>query len=108
MLAHNSAAASLVWPWLVTHLDAILARLPEWRKGEVATAAAGFCQAEDAVLVRQTLQDRLAAIGAEQRLAETVAAIQRCAALKAAVSEQVLSAFGIEAMVAPPPMPEIK
>ncbi len=109
VLAHNSAAAPLVWPWLVTHLDAILARLPDWRKGEVATAAAGFCQAEDAGMVRQTLQDRLAAIGAEQRLAETVAAIQRCAALKAAVSEQVLSAFGIAAVAAPaPPLPEIK
>lgn len=105
VLAGNPAAASLVWPWLLDHLDAILARLPEWRKGEVVMAAAGFCQAEDAVLVRQALQNRLAAIGAEQRLAETVAAISRCAALKAAVSAQVLQAFGLAAGA---PAPEVR
>ncbi len=71
------------WQWLQQNLDAVLQRIPVWRKGRVAQLAGDFCSSERAAEVEDFFTARSENLqGGPRALANTLESIQLCAARK--------------------------
>lgn len=78
------------WQWLQQNLDAVLERIPVWRKGRVSQLAGGFCSTERATEVEAFFADRIENLqGGPRALANTLESIRLCAAKKAHFEPQL-------------------
>jgi alanyl aminopeptidase len=69
------------WAWFTKHADALVERLPEFKRQQLPQVAAGFCSAERARDVAAFFGDRIDTLrGGERSLAMTLDAIRQCAA----------------------------
>lgn len=86
-----------MWSWVQdeANLEALLARIPTWRKGAIANVGGGFCSAERAAEVEAFFAPRVEALeGGPRELAGTLESIRLCAALVAAKGDEVTAMFG--------------
>ena len=71
-----------LWEWTVENMDAVLARLPAWVRGQLPSDFAGFCSEEDAARVEAAFAPIIDSLEAGPRyLANTLETIRLCSAL---------------------------
>jgi alanyl aminopeptidase len=86
------------WQWLQQNLDAVLERIPLWRKGRVSQLGSSFCSSEHAAEVEAFFADRIENLqGGPRTLANTLESIRLCAARKTHFQPQ------LQALVTPAP-----
>ena len=79
--SHPQTRAAL-WEWTVENMDAVLARLPAWVRGQLPSDFAGFCSEEDAARVEAAFAPIIDSLEAGPRyLANTLETIRLCSAL---------------------------
>jgi cytosol alanyl aminopeptidase len=83
-----------LWRWAQDNLEALLERIPTWRKGGVVGVGGGFCTADRADSVEAFFRDKVADLeGGPRSLAQTVESIRLCAALVREKSDEVAAYF---------------
>ena len=83
-----------IWEWTRDHLDALLARIPTWRKGAVVNVGAGFCSDARAEELESFFRDKVEDLeGGPRELAQTLERIHLCAAFRTARSGEVTQYF---------------
>ena len=83
-----------IWDWTRSHLDALLPRIPTWRKGAVVNVGADFCSDERAAEIESFFKDKVEGLeGGPRELAQTLESIHLCAAFKAARSGEATRYF---------------
>ncbi|GAB4124422.1 MAG: M1 family metallopeptidase [Rhodothalassiaceae bacterium] len=88
----NEAQRDALWAWVrdEANLEALLARIPTWRKGAIVNIGGGFCSEDKAAELEAFFRDRVDALeGGPRELDQTLESIRLCAALKAAKAEEL-------------------
>lgn len=88
----NEAQRGALWAWVrdEANLEALLARIPTWRKGAIVNVGNGFCSTDKADEIEAFFRDRVDALeGGPRELDQTLEGIRLCAALKAAKAEEL-------------------
>lgn len=88
----NEAQRDALWAWVrdEANLEALLARIPTWRKGAIVNVGNGFCSTDKADEIEAFFRDRVDALeGGPRELDQTLESIRLCAALKAAKAEEI-------------------
>jgi cytosol alanyl aminopeptidase len=84
-----------LWRWAQDNLDALLERIPTWRKGGVVGVGGGFCSADRARALEDFFGDKVADLeGGPRSLAQTAEAVQLCEALVREKAGEVAAYFG--------------
>jgi alanyl aminopeptidase len=87
-MAH-AATRDAVFAWTSDHLDAVLARIDSWRKGQLPAQFDAFCSEEAAARVAATFAPIIDQLESGPRyLANTLETIRLCAAFVAAHRQQ--------------------
>jgi len=92
----NEAQREAMWQWAQddANLQALLDRIPTWRKGSIVAVGAGFCSDARADQVEAMFENRVEALeGGPRALAQTLERIRLCAALKNEYAEDVTDHF---------------
>lgn len=92
----NEAQREAMWQWAQddANLQALLDRIPTWRKGSIVAVGAGFCSVERAERLEAMFEDRVQDLeGGPRALAQTLERIRLCAALKNEYAEDVTDHF---------------
>ncbi len=77
------ATRQQAWQWLQQNLEAVIERIPAWRKGRVSQYASDFCSAEQRAAVAAFFTDKVEDLqGGPRALANTLEDIQLCEARK--------------------------
>jgi alanyl aminopeptidase len=80
----DEATRDAAWDWLRRNFDALLARIPDWRKGRLAGAGAYFCDPAHRAEVEAFFRPKTAQLsGAPRALANALESIDLCMAKKA-------------------------
>ncbi len=80
----DEATREAAWDWLRRNFDALLARIPDWRKGRLAGAGAHFCDAAHRAEVEAFFRPQITQLsGAPRALANALESIDLCMAKKA-------------------------
>jgi cytosol alanyl aminopeptidase len=83
-----------LWAWAQDNLDALLARIPTWRKGSVVGVGGGYCSAERADELEAFFADRVSDLeGGPRALAQAVETMRQCDALVQARAGEVAAYF---------------
>ena len=97
----NEAQREAMWQWAQdeANLQALLDRIPTWRKGSIVAVGAGFCTDARADQVEAMFEDRVDDLeGGPRALAQTLERIRLCAALKDEYAREVTAYFGAGAV----------
>lgn len=92
----NEAQREGMWQWAQDEANrqALLDRIPTWRKGSIVAVGAGFCSRERADRLEAMFEDRVEALeGGPRTLAQTLERIRLCAALKDEYADEVTAHF---------------
>ncbi len=94
--AGNETQREAMWQWAQDEANrqALLDRIPTWRKGSIVALGAGFCSRERADQVEAMFEDRVNDLeGGPRALAQTLERIRLCAALKDEYVDEVTELF---------------
>lgn len=92
----NEAQRDAMWEWAQdeSNLQALLGRIPTWRKGSIVAVGSGFCSNEHADELKAMFADRVKELeGGPRSLAQTLERIRLCAALKDEYADEVTELF---------------
>lgn len=92
----NEAQREAMWQWAQDqdNLQALLDRIPTWRKGSIVAVGAGFCSDERADALEAMFEDRVQDLeGGPRALAQTLERVRLCAALKDEYADEVTGFF---------------
>ena len=92
----NEAQREAMWQWAQdeTRLQALLDRIPTWRKGAIVAIGSGFCSNARADEVEAMFENRVERLeGGPRALAQTLERIRLCAALKSEYADDVTDHF---------------
>ncbi|MEX2500003.1 MAG: M1 family metallopeptidase [Wenzhouxiangellaceae bacterium] len=92
----NEAQREAMWQWAQNeeNLQALLDRIPTWRKGGIVAVGAGFCSDERADALEAKFEERVQDLeGGPRSLAQTLERIRLCAALKNEYADEVMAFF---------------
>lgn len=79
------------WTWLQNNLDAVLERVPLWRKGRVAAFASGFCDTDVLPEVEAFFGDKVQDLqGGPRALDNTIERVELCVARKEHYTPQLV------------------
>ena len=93
-LMRNPAQEEATWAWVRANFPALVARAPDVRKPGLPGLASGFCSQEERDAAETFFQANAALIpGYGRTLAQTLEAIELCAALKAETGEALMAAL---------------
>ncbi len=95
----NEAQRGALWQWSRENgnLDALLARIPTWRKGAIVNIGGGFCSDARADELEQRFAERVQDLeGGPRALAQTLERIRLCAALREHYADTVTGLFDAE------------
>ena len=95
----NEAQREAMWQWAQdeANLQALLDRIPTWRKGSIVAVGAGFCTHARADQVEAMFEDRVDDLeGGPRGLAQTLERIRLCAALKGEYADEVTAYFAAD------------
>ncbi|HMB39231.1 MAG TPA: M1 family aminopeptidase [Wenzhouxiangellaceae bacterium] len=95
----NKAQREAMWQWAQdeTNLQALLDRIPTWRKGSIVAVGGGFCSNARADQVEAMFEDRVDDLeGGPRALAQTLERIRLCAALSRKYTDEVTAYFGAD------------
>ena len=90
----NDAQADATWSWVKANFPALVGRAPDVRKPGLPGLARGFCSDEERNEAEAFFTDNAELMpGYERSLAQTLEAIELCAAFKADVGGRIAEAL---------------